>query len=160
LVQGGISRVKEIELPQERVASIERCNEVIEYHDLKTDRLLPTFKAGERLVVDKSAYQQRAPQRGDAIAFKPIPTAAPSDYVIQKPIGLPGEKVKIERGKVYINGKLFTTTDLGRIDPKLSQSIVVPANSYLLLDGKIISRSAIIGKVIWHFNADRQSQSN
>jgi signal peptidase I len=166
LVQGGLSKVKELELPEERVRSIERCDEVIKYHALTVDNMVPTLKPTERLVIDKTAYQTQSPQRGDIIIFNPIPplptenSQAPS---IQRTIGLPGEKVRIERGKIYINGKLLREDYLTSIAIDRSATIVVPANSYLLLDdnprsstrdrfSNIISRAEIIGKVIWHFS--------
>ena len=47
LVQEGLNKVKEIELPAARVRSIERCDEVLKYYPLPSDNMLPTLKANE-----------------------------------------------------------------------------------------------------------------
>jgi len=62
----------------------------------------PTLFEGDFVIVNRLAYQLGTPGRGDIIVFRyPLdPTATP---LIKRIIGLPGEKVKIENGTVYIN---------------------------------------------------------
>ncbi len=60
----------------------------------------PTFHSGEYLVIDQLTYYFKKPARGDVVVFKyPID---PDKYFIKRIIGLPGEKVSINRGKVTI----------------------------------------------------------
>ncbi|UJF35323.1 signal peptidase I [Paenibacillus hexagrammi] len=61
----------------------------------------PNFQTAERLIVNKLIYDIRAPKRGEVIVFH-----APEgkDY-IKRVIALPGETVKVEGDKVYINGE-------------------------------------------------------
>lgn len=62
--------------------------------------MVPNFHNREYLIVNKLDYRTGQPQRGDVIVFKyPKDT---SQYFIKRIIGLPGEKVKIEGGKVEI----------------------------------------------------------
>ena len=62
--------------------------------------MLPNFHNKEYLIVNKITYRLHAPERGDVIVFKyPKDT---SQYFIKRVIGLPGEKVKIEDGKVIV----------------------------------------------------------
>lgn len=62
--------------------------------------MVPNFHNREYLVVNKIAYRLHEPKRGDVIVFRyPKDT---TQYFIKRIIGLPGEKVKIENGKVYI----------------------------------------------------------
>ncbi len=62
--------------------------------------MVPNFHDHEYLVVDKISYRFNEPTRGDVIVFHyPKDT---SQYFIKRIIGLPGEKVAIENGKVKI----------------------------------------------------------
>ena len=56
---------------------------------------------GEYLLTDKVSYRFHLPTRGDVVVFK-APKNEDYDY-IKRVIGLPGDKVKIESGKVVIN---------------------------------------------------------
>ena len=60
----------------------------------------PTFLHGEYLIVDQLSYRFDNPKRGSVLIFK-YPKD-PSKYFIKRVIGLPGETVKISRGKVTI----------------------------------------------------------
>ena len=64
---------------------------------------------GEYLIVNKAVYypffgyRYRTPERGDIVVFRPPHN--PNDFYIKRVIGLPGEKVKLQNGKVYIYSK-------------------------------------------------------
>lgn len=80
-----------------------------------------TLLIGDFLFVDKSAYgyskysfpfgipffegriAEKTPQRGDVIVFRPPPT--PYIDFIKRLIGMPGDKIQMKNGKLYINGK-------------------------------------------------------
>ncbi len=67
--------------------------------------MVPNFHNREYLIVNKLNYRTGEPARGDVIVFKyPKDT---SQYFIKRIIGLPGEKVKIEGGKVEIFNSEF-----------------------------------------------------
>ncbi len=163
LIQGGLSKVKEIELPEAQMRSIERCDEVIKYYSLPSENMLPTLKPTDRIVVDRTIYQTQLPQRGDIIVFDPNSLSPETPPLVQRTIGLPGETVTIENGRVYIDGKLYREDYINRSNPALSASIIVPTNSYFVigdnrnsLTGSTIAREAIVGKVIWHFGSKQQ----
>jgi len=64
------------------------------------ESMAPTFKTGDYLLVDEISYNFRDPQRGEIVVLK-----YPKDrniYFIKRIIGLPGETVIIENGKVGI----------------------------------------------------------
>lgn len=63
----------------------------------------PTLHEGELLVVYKWAYRFGEPYRGDIIVFHHN-RQPPEDY-IKRVIGLPGDRVTIRGGQVYINGE-------------------------------------------------------
>lgn len=73
---------------------------------------------------------------------------------------LPGETVKIENGRVYIDGKLYREDYIIRSNTAMNKLIMVPDRSYFVIgdnrtnpNGNIITREAIVGKVIWHFSS-------
>ncbi len=61
----------------------------------------PTLEPGELLLVNKLAYKLGEPHIGDVIVFH-YPGNPAEDY-IKRLIGLPGDNVKVEDGRVYIN---------------------------------------------------------
>jgi signal peptidase I len=65
----------------------------------------PTLHEGQFLIVNKLVYQldQNQPNRGDIVVFE-YPRAPDRDF-IKRVIGLPGEKVEVRQGRVYINDK-------------------------------------------------------
>jgi len=75
----------------------------------------PNFQDKEYLIIDKLSYKFRQPKRGEVIIFHP--PQSPRESYIKRVIGLPGEKVEVKDGKVYINDKLLQ-------------------ESYILKDGK------------------------
>ena len=60
----------------------------------------PTFKNGDYLIVDQLSYRFKSPERGDVIIMK-YPKDTSKDF-IKRVIGLRGERVKIDGGKVTI----------------------------------------------------------
>ncbi len=61
----------------------------------------PNFGDKNYLLVDEISYRFRDPQRGEVIVFK-YPNN-PSTFYIKRIVGLPGEKVEIKQGGVYIS---------------------------------------------------------
>ncbi len=65
----------------------------------------PSFHDHEYLIINEIAYRFYEPERGDIVVFR-YPKD-PSQYFIKRIIGLPGEKVKIKEGKVFIYNDQF-----------------------------------------------------
>ena len=63
----------------------------------------PTLYAGDFVIVNKLAYKLGTPSRGDIIIFHAPPDPTGEPY-IKRVIGLPGDTVEVNAGKVYING--------------------------------------------------------
>ena len=62
----------------------------------------PTLQDGENLITDKITYRFKEPKRFDIIVFPYKDNT--SKLLIKRIIGMPGETVQIENGRVYING--------------------------------------------------------
>ena len=94
----------------------------------------PTLQDGDHLIANRLIYRLQPPKRGEIIIFK-FPNDTHRDFV-KRLVGLPGEKVKIAGGKIYIDGK--TVTD-NRITSRYyfnddgMPEIQVPTDSYFVL---------------------------
>jgi len=64
--------------------------------------MFATLDDQDYLIANKIDYRLHAPQRGDIIILRP-PTNNSTDF-IKRIIGLPGERILIRSGVVYING--------------------------------------------------------
>ena len=60
----------------------------------------PTFETGDYLIVDELSYHFKSPKRGEVLVFK-YPKD-PKKHFIKRVIGLPGETVSLNHGKVTI----------------------------------------------------------
>lgn len=76
----------------------------------------PTFSTGQFLIVDRVSYRFEKPERGDVIVFE-YP-GDKSTYFIKRIIGLPGETVMLQDGKVYIQnvGGSATSSEIYSFD--------------------------------------------
>ncbi|MCR4924085.1 MAG: signal peptidase I [Lachnospiraceae bacterium] len=63
-----------------------------------------TLYDGDNIMMDKLSYRFRSPRRKEIVCFY---SANKKEILIKRIIGLPGERVKIEKGSIYIDGKLL-----------------------------------------------------
>ena len=62
----------------------------------------PTLQDGEYILVNKLAYKTGEPQRGDIVVF--VFPVDPTEDLIKRVIGLPGETISVHGGAVSVNG--------------------------------------------------------
>ncbi|SFA78047.1 signal peptidase I [Acetitomaculum ruminis DSM 5522] len=70
------------------------------------DSMSPTIKNGETVLLNKVAYILGSPARGDIIVYLPNGNTNGHTY-IRRVIGIPGDKVIIKNGSVYVNDNLL-----------------------------------------------------
>lgn len=61
----------------------------------------PTYEPGSFHVVNRFAFAWRAPARGDVIGIR---LAGPGVMYVKRVVGLPGERVRIDGGRVLVDG--------------------------------------------------------
>jgi len=145
---------------------------VAQPNEVKGMSMYPSFNDKDYLLTDKLTYRFSSPQRGDVVVFKAPATEQCAENeceYIKRIIGIPGDRVKIQGNKVYINGELFeekylppeVITNPGQFY-KEGIEIVVPPDYYLCLgdnrlhsrDGRDfgpIARDTIVGKAFLRY---------
>ena len=63
--------------------------------------MLPTYQSGSLNLVNRLAYLNQKPSRGDIVAIK---LAGPHVLYVKRIIALPGERISLAEGQVYVNG--------------------------------------------------------
>lgn len=84
---------------------------VVQTFWIPSDSMVPTLSLHDRILANCFTYRFAPPRRCDVVVFHPPRSAAQNeddlthgqDYV-KRLIGLPGERVRIDRGQVYVNG--------------------------------------------------------
>ena len=66
----------------------------------------PTLESRQEILVNRFLYSLSDPKPNDVVVFLPNGNEK-SHYYVKRIIGVPGDKVKIEDGAVYVNGELF-----------------------------------------------------
>jgi signal peptidase I len=138
---------------------------VAEARYIPSGSMLPTLQINDRLIVDKVGYHFKEPQRGDIIVFSPTETLKRQNFhdaFIKRVIGLPGEKVEIKGGRVYVNGTVLRENYLNEMPQYQWGPQTVPPESYLVLGDNrnnsydshywgFVPRDKIIGRAVVRF---------
>lgn len=66
----------------------------------------PAIYSGDRVLVNRLIYRIKAPDYGDLVVFKPNGNEN-AHYHIKRVVGVPGDTVTIESGRVFIDGELL-----------------------------------------------------
>lgn len=80
---------------------IQFCFQTVTVHG---DSMQPAYYDGDTVLVNKLDYRFGSPKRLDAVILE-LENGSTTHYSVKRVIGLPGETVKIENGKIYINNK-------------------------------------------------------
>lgn len=107
----------------------------------------PNLHTDQRLVIEKLSYHFHGPRRGDVIVIHD-PGGSP-ELLIKRVVGLPGERVTVADGRVYIDGKPLDEPYLTQPTQGSGRSwIVPPLNVFVMGDNRSASRdSRIFGPV-------------
>jgi signal peptidase I len=68
----------------------------------------PRVLAGDRVLIDRTAFQVRRPRRWEVVAFQRF--GDEQELVVKRVVGLPGEEIQIIDGDIYADGKIQRKT--------------------------------------------------
>ena len=126
------------------------------------EAMSPTYKNGDYLIINKLNKEF---DRGDVIVFR-YPKD-PNQFFIKRIIGLPGEKIQVENGKVLVNGQIIQESYLSNSTSTFphnteimggEKAVILGQNEYFVLgdnrlassdsrDWGTIAKSSIRGKI-------------
>ncbi len=122
--------------------------------------MLPVLEDQDRLFINKIAYRVGEIHRGDVVVFQ-YPRDHEKSY-IKRVIALPGDRLRIDQGRVYVNGKRLPEPYVPSrfADDRSQPEMVLPANEYWVMgDHRSISsdsrefgpvdRDLIYGKAVF-----------
>ena len=97
--------------------------------------MVPSLQDGEFVLVNRMAYRFGQPQRGDIIVFH-HPTDQNKEDLIKRVIGLPGDTVKVEGGKVFVNGTRLKENYIAAAPAYTDEQTVPDGELYVLGDNR------------------------
>lgn len=114
---------------------------LIEPFKIPSGSMMPTLIAGDFIAVNKFSYGLRlpvfnkliykigSPERGDVFVFH-YPKDPSIDY-IKRVIGLPGDTIRYESKKLFINNQQMSQTYLGEYEYQLNEDLSLKAKEFL-----------------------------
>ena len=95
--------------------------------------MLPGLEDQERIFINKFVYRLEPIERGDVVVFR-YPRD-PSKSYIKRVIGVPGDRVRIDDGRVYLNGAQIAEPYVPwqYRDSRSYPDSVVPPHAYFVL---------------------------
>jgi signal peptidase I len=151
---------------------------VAEARYIPSGSMEPTLQVNDRLIVEKVSYYFHEPNRGDIVVFNPtkaLKSQGFKDAFIKRVIGLPGDRVAVKEGGVYVNGHRLSETYVanGNITSTetcsqegmpafLAKAATIPKDSFLVLgdnrsnsyDGRcwgLVDRKDVVGRATFRF---------
>ena len=122
--------------------------------------MLPRLEDRDRLFINKFLYRISSIERGDVVVFR-YPRDPEKSY-IKRVIALPGDRLRIDHGRVLVNGRLLRELYVPAEyrDSRSLAETIVPEDSYFMMgDHRSISsdsrdfgpvrRSLIYGKAVF-----------
>ena len=76
---------------------------VMEAFWIPSGSMIPTLEIGDRVLVNKFIYRFTEPKRGDIVVFTSVDN--PKEDLIKRVVGVPGDKIAVRGGKLFLNGE-------------------------------------------------------
>lgn len=109
----------------------------------------PNLHTDQRLIVEKLSYNPyfrhylgfSGPERGDVVVIR-LP-AQENELLIKRVIGLPGDRVEIHDGKVFVNGQMLDEPYLaGNTSGSFGPATIPPLRIFVLGDNRAFSNDS------------------
>jgi signal peptidase I len=120
----------------------------------------PNLHTNERLVIEKLSYRFHGPRHGDVVVLHD--PSGGSELLIKRVIGLPGERVTVADGRVFIDGVVLEEPYLNQETQGNGRSwLVPPLQVFVMGDNRQASRDSrsfgtvgrdqIIGRALFRY---------
>jgi signal peptidase I len=113
----------------------------------------PNLEDQERIFINKFVYRLESIAHGDVVVFR-YPRD-PSKSYIKRVVGVPGDRVRVAAGRVYLNGEPLREDYVSSdgLDLRSYPEVTIPAGSYYVMgDHRMMSNdSREFGPVREHF---------
>lgn len=132
--------------------------------EVPTGSMMPIVQPDDRLIVNRLSYLFAEPKRGDIVMFA-FPDNEKENY-LKRIIGLPGEKIEIKKGLVYVNDSKEPLSEPYLNDPPNGDygPYNVPEGCYFMLgdnrdiskdarqwENKFVKKEKIVGKALLRY---------
>lgn len=131
----------------------------------------PQLYNGQSILVNRLGYKIFPPRAGDVIVFLPNGNKN-SHFYVKRVVAVPGNKVCIREGKLYVNGALYEGMEYDKIaDPGIAENeITLESDEFFVLGDNVnnsedsrsgniggVKKDNIIGKAWFHMSAEEES---
>jgi signal peptidase I len=90
----------------------------------------PTLENHDYILIDRVFFRDDAIQRGELVVFR-LKGSGP--FIVKRVVGLPGEKLQIRQGRLYINGRHLSSLDERMSARSNFGPVVVPRGTYFCM---------------------------
>jgi signal peptidase I len=135
----------------------------VQHSVVEGSSMLPGLENGQRLIVNKTAFLFKAPQRGEVVVIHPPPSiSSPDKQWVKRVIGLPGDTIRVEKGIVYVNNFPLDEPYIKESPHYSMANFKVPADNYFVMGdnrnastdshyGWTVTRQNVVGEVWLRF---------
>ncbi|MGZ4111410.1 MAG: signal peptidase I [Tumebacillaceae bacterium] len=95
--------------------------------------MMPTLENNERVYLNRLAYLNDQPKRGDIVVF---PDPHDDRDLVKRVIGLPGDDIQIQDGKLYINKQVQIEPYIDAVTPNFHETAVAPGFMFVMGDNR------------------------
>ncbi len=120
---------------------------------VKNCSMNPTLEENDFLIINRFLYKRDTPKRGDIVVFKSnLKTeTGKQKLLIKRTIAVPGERIVIKDGKIYIDGEELKETYIENDYTVGDIDLIIPENNIFVMgdnrDNSLDSRDGILGLV-------------